>query len=137
MPVDDGLAHVHAHADDPAGGENEPGVHNAAERVNRELSFLRVAVVVQEFGKNAQTVAGFFRFAAIRIQDAHSEIRAGIFGDNEDAIAADAGIAMANNPGAFGRQLKRRVHDEVIVTESVGTDKITIQAHLFNSRWYS
>jgi len=40
-----------------------------------EVFFFRLAGSVKIAGKDAQAVAGFFRFAAVRVEDAQAEVR--------------------------------------------------------------
>src|SRR5262245_2078289 len=98
----------------------------AALRFNREMFLLRFARRVKIAGEDAESVAGFFRFAAVRVEDPQTEVR--FFGRDEckDSITTKSPIAIADKCDVFRCQLERehlRFHDNVVVAQAMAAEK--------------
>ena len=95
-------------------------------RFDRECAFFSFAGGMQVAGENAEPVAGFLGFAAIRIVNAETEI--GLLGRNqrEDAVAAEPPMAVANAANSSGGEREAEllgVHDHIVVPESMPAKK--------------
>src|SRR5438270_551902 len=99
--------------------------HESATRIDRKPGPAGVAVVPQALREDPDPVAALLRLAPIRIEDAHAELRpAGPF-DRQDAVRADAAVAVADQPHRRPRQPEREgpgIHDEVVVAQGVRPD---------------
>jgi len=94
--------------------------------LDREVRFLDELLVPEEPGKDAQPVAGLLRLGAVGVENPQRELA--LLGGQrapEDAIGADAEVAVADDADLFdrGRGLPggkiARVQDDVVVAESV------------------
>ena len=79
MPV-----HMQRNRDQPAFG------------LDGEVLLFRLAGRVKIAGKDAQAVAGFFRFTAVRIEDAQAEVRFLRRDQRKNPIAAEAPVTITN-----------------------------------------
>ena len=96
--------------------------HAAANRVHREVALSRPTGGVEEAGENAQAVARLFGFAAVGIQNAQAVVGAISGFQREDAIAADAPVAIADVADIVRCEFKfqfGRIHDDIVVAETV------------------
>ena len=90
------LAHVDAHARDLARLNLQARHENARARLDRELLFLSQAEVVEIAREAADAVATHLRLTAVRIEDAHAEVRLVRRQHVEHAVTADAVVAVAD-----------------------------------------
>src|SRR6266849_1818425 len=95
---------------------------DAAVRVDREGRLLRTAVVPEILREDAEPIPGLLRLAAVRVEDAQSEIGALRGNEQEDAVRADAPVPVAHAADGPGRERSAEIllvdHD-IVVAETV------------------
>ena len=89
------LAHIDAHARHDAVLLDDFRHEDARARLDREFLLVRDMMVIEIARKAADAVAAHLRLAAVRIENAHAEIRLVRIQDDEHAVTADAEVAVA------------------------------------------
>ena len=105
--------------------------HQPAFGLDGEVFLFRLAGRVKIAGKDAQAVAGFFRLAAVRVEDAQAEVRFLRRDQRKDPIAAQAPISVAHGFDVRGRQLEGQllgVHHEVVVAEAMAAEECVLHS---------
>jgi hypothetical protein len=123
LGLQDRLAHIDADRLDLAAGEVEVQRQHAAAGLDLQRVVARQAAVVDELGDAADAVAAHLRLAAVGVEHAH--LRVGDLGaaDEDEAVAADAEVAVAHGArqgrrvGGFG--LVEAIDVDVVVAEAV------------------
>ena len=89
----------------------------------------RQAVVVDELGDAADAVAAHLRLAAVGVEHAH--LRVGDLGgaDEDEAVAADAEVPVADAPGELGGVGGRRLADAIDVDVVVADAVHLVESH--------
>ncbi len=97
--VENGRAHVDADAFHPPAVDLEIEGEDAASCLDRQLLFRGNTMVEKVLGDAANAVAAHFAFRAVGVE--HSHFRVGAFGrhDHDEAVAADARMAVAHGEG--------------------------------------
>src|SRR5439155_25556809 len=100
--LQDRLAHVHADALYLALFDLQVKRQDAAARFDRQPRLGGDAVVVDVLGHAADAVAAHLRFAAVGVEHAHAGVGALRRADEDQAVAADAEMAVADDPAQGG-----------------------------------
>src|SRR5205823_946986 len=84
--------------------------------------FLREAVVIRIFGHAANAVAAHFAFQAVGVEHAHADVGLLRRHDEDQAVAADAGVAIGNqrsNARGIRHFLVKAIDVDVVVADAV------------------
>src|SRR5690606_27474350 len=112
-----GLAHVGPHGVYDAIGYVQHDPVGATAGLNDEVGLFRQAALVDVFGETADAVAAGFGFGAVCVKDPHFEV-GGLAGkDEDDAVGADAQVAVAHFAREGGRvgNVEVKAFDEMVV----------------------
>jgi hypothetical protein len=79
-------------------------------------------VVAEELREDARAVAALLRLAAVRVEDAHAEVRAVGWRHEQNSVRTDATMAVADETDGLRRDLERdlrRIDHDVVVAEAM------------------
>ena len=79
-------------------------------------------MVAEELREDARAVSALLGLAAVGIEDAHPEVGAVARRDEEDAVGANAPVAIADETDGLGRDRERDlrgIDHDVVVAEAV------------------
>ena len=111
-----------AHVDAAGGRAEDRRPDLARDRLDRELALVGPAGAAQVEDRLAGAVAGELGLRAVGVEDPQAGDEAGLVGrgELEHAVAARAGVPVAEPPDALGGERERErvaLHDEVVVAE--------------------
>jgi hypothetical protein len=96
---------------------------DAAAGLDAQFLLPRDAVVVDVLGHAADAVAAHFRLAAVGIEHPHAGVGSFAGADEDQAVSADAEMAVGDDAGqggeVVGQPLRERVHVHVVVAGAV------------------
>ena len=111
----DRLAHIDAHPPDHAVADFQFDRQHAAAGLDPQRRILAQPVVVDVLGDAADAVAAHFRLGAVGVEHPHPGVGP-LAGTNEDqAVAADAEMAVGDSPRQFGGLLGHRFGEAIDV----------------------
>src|SRR5262249_15224770 len=107
--------------------------HQAAFCFNCEMCLLRLARRMEIAREDAEPIAGFFRFAAVRVEDPQPEIR--FFGGDEckNPVTAQSPITITEECDVLRCEFETeffRIQDDVVVAQAVAAKESILHAHL-------
>ena len=122
----DCIAHIDGNALDlPAGHEQFQRPH-AGQRLDRQAGFVRIAFVVHVFADAADAVSAHLRFAAVRIEDPHFEIRDVGRRDPDHSVRPGAEVPVGEPYRKRLRLDRFAIYVQVVVAESLHFCKVHI-----------
>ena len=136
--VEHGLAHIHAHRDNLAALHIQQKRFDARKRLQRHGSLARHAAVVDVFANAARRVAAHRALRAVRVEHDHPEIGDVAGRDDDQAVRADAEMAVAQGPGQrrkILRMLLKAVDINVVVAKPVHLAELHRQPSVTERPW--
>ena len=102
---------------------------HAAAGFDRHRIVARQAVIEGILGDAANAVAAHLRFAAVGVEHAHAHIGALGWANQDEAIAADAEVAIADLDAQLGRMTRRRIAHAIDVDVIVADALVLPESH--------